>query len=350
MVRNCMEMRYKRMVLRRVLLCHPCLLESCHFFQYLHPGLDESHGEGCSGSLSQTELQVEDRFGAQMFQHELVSDFHGTVGSEDVLFYVGMHLCRDERTGSGDKTVDHHGNPVGGTADDESGDTRYFQAADFGQHVEGIGGIGAVYFQGAFYDAHLVLQGRIVDPGSPVRDFPDGHSRDCGNDGGGGCRVADSHLAGPCHGNTLFFAPVGKGNPRFNSRNGLFAGHCRTLSEVPCSPGDFSVDETGGVPEIMIYSDVDHADLDPGVTGENIDTRATSEEIEHHLWRHLFRESGHAFFNDAVVSGEGEDDLLFAIRIKGAGNGGKTSGELFKPAEGTERLGLVVQFRLCLVQ
>src|SRR5512139_1709360 len=101
-----------------VLFRYSRFFERRHFLQYLYSGFDKSHGKGGASPLAEAELQVKDRFRAQMVEHELVSDLHRPMGCENVVFYVGKHFRGNERPRGGNEAVYDNGDPAGGAADD----------------------------------------------------------------------------------------------------------------------------------------------------------------------------------------------------------------------------------------
>jgi len=193
-----------------------------------------------------------------------------------------------------------------------------------------------------------VGQGGVIDAGPPVGHVRDGFPGKGGDDGRCRRRVADPHLPGACHGHPLGLAAVSQFDPHFQSGNRLIPGHGRSLGHVAGPAGHLAAHETRGVAEIMVDPHVHHEDLGPHMAGQDVDPRPSVEEIEDHLDRHFLREGGNPLLYHPVVSGEGEDHLLFRGGSQVPGDGHHTPGKLLQAPEGADGLGLVVEPRLGL--
>ena len=101
----------------------------------------------------------------------------------------------DHRGGGGDETVHHHGLAVGSRAEDDARQPADLEAADFGEHIQAVFGIGLVDRQRALDGADLALQTFIVHACAATRDLCRRLTRQRGGDGGGWSGVADAHVA-----------------------------------------------------------------------------------------------------------------------------------------------------------
>jgi len=154
-----------------------------------------------------------------------VSGFGTAVAEDHVVARGGRKHGGDEGSGAGDEAVDHHRFPQFRAAEHQPGDAADLEAADFGEKVDAVGGVGVVEFDSAPDHRRLVGEFLRVEPGAA----PDERSRvggagKHGNDRRRRRRVADPHLAG---GEDVGIRGerFGDADSRFERGDGLFATH-----------------------------------------------------------------------------------------------------------------------------
>ena len=93
----------------------------------------------------------------------------------------------------------------------------------------------------------------------------------------------------------------------------------------------------------MVNAHIHHDHPRANVLCQHVHAGSAANEIVHHLRRHLFRESAHAFFGNAVVAGERKDDLILDLRPVPARDQAITLRQLFEPAQAPLRLREIVE-------
>ncbi|GAA3532574.1 hypothetical protein GCM10022394_09860 [Zobellella aerophila] len=100
--------------------------------------------------------------------------------------------------------------------------------------------------------------------------------------------------------------------------------------------------------KLGVYTGINHPQGDAMLTGEHIDGRALVEEVMHHLCGHRAGISRYTMPAQAMVGGEYPDLRLAYAWGPGVLDQAQLQGQLFQPAQGAERLGLVVDSLLQL--
>ena len=273
-----------------------------------------------------------------------MTDFHRLVGGEDVVADVGMEFRSNQRPGGGDEAVDHHRQTQGRTAQHQAGNAADLEAADLGQHVDGILGIGKIDFQSGFDHLNFVGQGGVADAGATVGHLGHRQAAEGGDDGRRGGGVADPHIPGADQIDPLLDTALRQLDADFQAADRLLAGHRRPLGEVAGTVADLFRQQPIQRRKIVIHPHVDHPHLGPGVTGQGVDGGAAVDEVEHHLRRHFLGKSAYPLGGHPMIAGKGEDHL--PADILPAGDGDIATGELLQAAEGTLGLGLAVEVGL----
>ena len=68
---------------------NPGCLKSEHFPENSGRPLDNSHGQGCSRSLAETQAEIEDGFKSQVCQHLAVSGLFRAMAGKEVINHPG---------------------------------------------------------------------------------------------------------------------------------------------------------------------------------------------------------------------------------------------------------------------
>ena len=164
----------------------------------------------------------------------------------------------------GDKAVDDHRPPGGGSAQERAAHGGNVQAAHLGKNVYHIGFVRPVCFDGAADDLFFSLKGLVRDAAAPAGHLLRRHVQQRAEHGGGGGGVADAHFS---HAQGIRLRVDGHSRAGENGGDGLLSGHGGHFGNVIRPIGDLAVQHRFVV-DFSIHAHVAHRDAHPKVTAQ----------------------------------------------------------------------------------
>ena len=178
------------------------------------------------------------------------------VGGNHVVLGGGAEPVGQERRRSRDEAVQNHGAPHRRPAQYNTGQHADLESSHFGEHVQGIAGVGPVDRQCPMHYFHLVFQLLGGASRAPAGGFPGGSAGEVGRDGAGGGGVADAHVA---RGDQVRAGASGldrKIHPCRETPFRLPGGHGGSLSNVFRAVSGTQAAEIGMIPDSACHSRV----------------------------------------------------------------------------------------------
>ncbi len=245
----------------------------------------------------------------------------------------------DEGRGAGDQAVDHGGHAVRGGAEVAAGEHADLEAADGSQQAHSVGEVGTVDLERSPDGAHLLLEAFVVDTGATAGDGARWAVGHCTDDGGGGRRVADAHLAERDDIDALTCA-LGLEERDAGRDCALceFARHRRTPRDVRRAGTEAQPEQPRVLGRLAGDAGVDDPQPRASLSREHGDRRASREEVRDHLRRDFLRVRGHALDRHAVVGRRDHDQPPLEARTLEAGDRREADRKLLEAPERAGRL------------
>ena len=124
-----------------------------------------------AGTFAQAHVHIEQWFQAHGVQGYPVARLHGLVGGDEVVAGLGSYGPGDQSGGPGDKSINQHGTVSGGGPQHCPGQHSDLEAADLGQYIQAVAGVGPVYFKGAPDHFYFVSQGLVFQAGAAAGGY-----------------------------------------------------------------------------------------------------------------------------------------------------------------------------------
>jgi hypothetical protein len=172
------------------------IFESEYFVKNPYCSIDYAHCQGRAGTFPETQTQVKYRFEPKVIEHSPMSGFLRAVAGKEEIHGSGAQGVGNQGSGRRDEPVNYDGTPVVGAGQDAPGDAPDFEPSHFGQGIQTVCRIRAVYFNSLPYYLTLILQGILIDSCPSAHHLIHGSSRQDRAKGGRGSRVADPHITG----------------------------------------------------------------------------------------------------------------------------------------------------------
>ena len=237
------------------------------------------------------------RFFAKSFQDQFSCRFFGYVRCQHVVFYLRTDSSRQDRSCSGDHTVNDYRHMTGCSPQEQTCDPADIKAAYFCQDIYWICLVWFMYFNGVFDHLDLPVKtfcGKSCSSSCHLFNRKVQEHRSNGAAGGG---ISDAHLT-CCHDLiSLFFHHAGYLNPCFNRLNGLFSGHGRLFRYIFCSVGDFPVENA----HICSYSHIYRENVTFYSPAHNTGSGFCLKETFSYKGSDLLSGLGHSFLYHTVV-------------------------------------------------
>ena len=154
--------------------------------------------------------------------------------------------------------------------------------------------------------------------------------------------VADAHLTDAQDVAAFGIAVIAEVGTDVDGAVELFGRHGWFVEEVAGATGHLAVDDAFHACEVVIYTDIDDAQLEAVLTTEHVDSAATMGEVQHLLPRHFSRTDTHAFMFDAVVASQQQMAGVAEVWRQGLLHKAYLLGQRLQPSERTFRLVQIV--------
>src|SRR5687768_6423586 len=82
--------------------------EGRHLAHDSYGRFDQAHEQTGAGALAETHLQIQDGQKLQLVEHQPMASFGGKVRGEENSLHMGAKSLREQRSGAGDETIQHH--------------------------------------------------------------------------------------------------------------------------------------------------------------------------------------------------------------------------------------------------
>ena len=270
---------------------------------------DVARDRGADG-FAEAQVEVEEGLEAERLEHVAV----GLLGAEVRGHRVGgggrRELLGDQGGSAAVGAVEDDELMMECCAEDDAGDAAELKAADLGEDVDGVLGVGLVDLQRAAHDAYLLLEALVGDVRAAARDFFGRFvAGDCGNCGARR-RVGDAHLAGQEPVEALGDEGIGDEKADFDGVHSLFARHGGAFGHVLRAIGDARLEEARHIARVGGDAHVVDEQARSGTGRERVGGGSLAYRVvAHHLERRLLRIGADALGGDAVV-GAADDDSL----------------------------------------